>query len=182
VSSRSGLLIRAAALGASILSCTRPWRRCHASLASTPWQSTEPLPAEWKSDSENLCRVAKNRLGCNKCRTASGCQYIAQMFKEYGVTHVFKNGGHLRMAIREMEVWASRYSDDSEHGAGYMADDIPRSRPPDLPWGSHRRGESCGRHSRRVAGHDAPDCADRKKRPEVCVPQRVSGIQSRPDV
>ena len=56
-----------------------------------------------------------------------GCEYIAQLFKDYGTTHVFKMEAMLRMAVREMESLGIQVIQaHSEGGVGYMADGYAR--------------------------------------------------------
>jgi acetolactate synthase-1/2/3 large subunit len=56
-----------------------------------------------------------------------GCEYIASLFKEYGVTHVFKMEAMLRMAVREMEALGIKIIQaHSENAIGYMADGYAR--------------------------------------------------------
>lgn len=56
-----------------------------------------------------------------------GSEYIAKIFKDYGVTHVFHIEAMLRMTIKEMEeLGIKAIMAHSENGAGYMADGYAR--------------------------------------------------------
>lgn len=60
-------------------------------------------------------------------RQMMGCEYLAHMFKDYDVTHVFHMEAMLRMTIKEMEeLGVKAIMTHSENGAGYMADGYAR--------------------------------------------------------
>lgn len=57
-----------------------------------------------------------------------GCEYIAKLFAQYGITHVFNMEAMLRMTVREMEKEGIQIvMAHSENGAGYMADGYARA-------------------------------------------------------